>query len=200
MQQETRSSLRKALLFLTTAVAASAVLVSLPVKKVLAAAADFNTGRSSIAHQQPVRSIVVQPVRVNPSAVKLLEIADQALSDSALRERIFREPDAVASKYQLSNNEKLVLRQMTAEQFQTAHADAARVAATRLMQAGPANRPTEAEINFIAGRMVVGRSILGAVGRSYLNAADAHDCCPWNKAIQLGVNSDPAAYESVFRR
>ena len=34
---------------------------------------------------------------------------------------------------------------------------------------------------------------------SYLDAAHASDCCPWKKAIELGVKSDPAVYNSVFK-
>ena len=52
----------------------------------------------------------------------------------------------------------------------------------------------------IAERMVVGRAILAAVGRSYLEAANAHACCPWSKSIELGVNSDPAVYNVVFQQ
>ena len=53
-------------------------------------------------------------------------------------------------------------------------------------------------VRLIAERMVVGRAILAAVGRSYLKAANAHKCCPWEGAIQLGISSDPAFYNVVF--
>ena len=152
-----------------------------------------------LGRQKP-RQAVVQPVHVNPTAVHLIKIASAGLTDSSLAERIFREPDAVALENKLSENETKVLKQMTREQFASAREDAAHIAATRLSDAGGKGQPTQDEIDAIAGRMVVGRSILAAVGRSYLDAADAHACCPWNKAIQLGVNSDPAMYASVFAR
>lgn len=60
--------------------------------------------------------------------------------------------------------------------------------------------PGATDRELITERMIVGRAILAAVGRSYLNAADAHDCCPWSKAIELGVNSDPAYFNAVFER
>jgi hypothetical protein len=47
--------------------------------------------------------------------------------------------------------------------------------------------------------MVVGRAILAAVGRSYLDAANAHACCPWGKAIELGVNPSRVFYDEVFK-
>ncbi|MBI3676645.1 MAG: hypothetical protein HY243_08510 [Proteobacteria bacterium] len=174
----------------------------LPVKKQPHAPLGINLLPSlSMFSEEKLRPSVVQPVRVNPTAVHLIKIANEALTDSALAERIFRDPDAVAAKYALSNNETMVIRQMTREQFQTAREDAAQVATARLAETGANNgKPTPAEIDAIAGRMVVGRSILAAVGRSYLDAADAHACCPWNKAIQIGVNSDPAMYASVFAR
>ena len=139
-------------------------------------------------------------MHVNPTAVHLIKIATAGLTDSSLAERIVRDPDAVASENKLSENETKVLKQMTREQFATAREDAAHVAAKRLADAGEKGQPTQEEIDAIAGRMVVGRSILAAVGRSYLDAADAHACCPWNKAIQIGVNSDPVMYASVFAR
>lgn len=150
--------------------------------------------------RQKLRQVVVQPVPINPTAVHLVKIANAALIDSSLAERIFNAPDAVASQNKLSENETKVLKQMTREQFATAREDAASVAAKRLADAGERGQPTQDEINAIAGRMVVGRSILAAVGRSYLDAADAHGCCPWNKSIQIGVNGDPVMYNSVFAR
>jgi hypothetical protein len=225
MKHQSPSSLRNIVIALTTTAAAFAVTLGMPSTKSFAASPGMdgapshpdnghpgNGGGSSTGvgvnvdltslfsgHQKP-RQAVVQPVHVNPTAVHLINIANAALTDSSLAERIFHEPGAVASENNLSENEAKVLRQMTREQFATAREDAAHVAATRLADAGGRGQPTQDEINAIAGRMVVGRSILAAVGRSYLDAADAHACCPWNKAIQIGVNSDPAMYASVFAR
>lgn len=60
--------------------------------------------------------------------------------------------------------------------------------------------PGATNTHLITERMIVGRSILAAVGRSYLDAANAHDCCPWSKTIELGISSDPAMYDVVFKR
>ena len=107
----------------------------------------------------------------------------------------------MAAQYNLSDNEKVVLHHMTREQFDTARADAARVVASRMSRAGTMRMPPAAtDRELITERMIVGRAILAAVGRSYLNAADAHGCCPWSKAIELGVNSDPAYFNAVFER
>jgi hypothetical protein len=217
------SSLRSLAIALTTSAAALAVALGIPATRSLAESPGMNdahpdnghagrAGGSSVGvgvdvnlsslfsgHPKP-RQVVVQPVPVNPTAVHLIKIANMALTDSSLAERIFREPDAVSRDNKLSDNETKVLRQMTREQFEIAREDAARIAAKRLAEAGGRGQPTLDEIDAIAGRMVVGRSILAAVGRSYLDAADAHDCCPWNKTIQIGLNSDPATYDSVFAR
>ena len=151
--------------------------------------------------QPAARLEVIQPRYVNPTAVTLLRIAEQALSDSALAERISRDPDGVAAQYHLSNGERLVLRHMTREQFQTARSDAARLVATRLTSERSVRLPAGAtDSRLITERMVVGRAILAAVGRSYLEAADANACCPWSKSIELGINSDPAVYNAVFAR
>jgi hypothetical protein len=201
MKKENELSLRKALLLMAATVAALGVALGLPMKKAMAASQHWKAAPAPTFDQPPARLTVIQPERVNPSTIGLLRIADQALSDSALAEKIFREPDAMASQYQLSNNERLVLRQMTREQFQTARDDAARVVANRLSMAGSTRLPAGAtDVGLITERMIVGRSILAAVGRSYLNAANAHDCCPWSKAIELGVSGDPVFYNVVFEK
>jgi hypothetical protein len=90
---------------------------------------------------------------------------------------------------------------MTLEQFQTARSDAARVVATRMSYARSMAMPAGAtDPRRITEGMIVGRAILAAAGRSYLNASNANACCPWSKAIELGVNSDPAYYNAVFAR
>jgi hypothetical protein len=227
MKHQSPSSLRNIIIALSTTAAALAVTLGMPSTKAFAASPGMDaapshpdnghrdkSGGSStgvgvgvgvdlsslFSGRQKPRQVVVQPVHVSPTAEHLVKIANAALTDSSLAERIFHDPDAVASENKLSENEAMVLKQMTREQFATAREDAAHVAATRLADAGGKGQPTQDEIDAIAGRMVVGRSILAAVGRSYLDAADAHACCPWNKAIQIGVNSDPAMYASVFAR
>ncbi|MDE2182826.1 MAG: hypothetical protein KGJ78_07375 [Alphaproteobacteria bacterium] len=196
-----QSSLRRILLLLTTTVAALGVAVGLPMKRASAQPRDREMAPSPMMHQPPSRLVVIQPRFVNPTAVGLLRIADEALSNEDLAQRIFRQPDAVAAQFHLSNAERLVLRHMTAEQFEVARADASRVVADRLSRAGTMRLPPGAtDARLITERMIVGRAILAAAGRSYLEAADAHGCCPWSKAIELGLNSDPAYYNEVFRR
>lgn len=194
------TSLRKALLLLTTAAAAFGATLGLPVKKAAAAPPDTMMASPTV-RQAATRMTIIQPAYVNPSAVNLLKIAEQALADRALEERIFRDPDGVAAQYHLSNNERLVLRHMDQEQFKTARADAAQVVATRMSYAGSMRMPSGAtDARLITERMIVGRAILAAVGRSYLDAANAHACCPWSKAIELGVSSDPVTYNAAFAK
>jgi hypothetical protein len=226
MKRQSPSSLHKIIVALTATTAALAVTFGLPLQKSFAGSEGANSapthpdngqpkaGGSSpgvgvgvnvdvsklFSGRQKLRQVVVQPVPINPTTVHLVEVANAALTDPSLAERIFREPDAVAAEKRFSQIETKVLKQMTREQFATAREDAAGIAAKRLADAGARGQPTQDEVNAIAGRMVVGRSILAAVGRSYLDAADAHACCPWNKSIQIGLNSDPAMYDSVFAR
>jgi len=201
MKKGTESSLRKALLLLTTAATALGVFLGLPMKKASAASPDSRMAPAATVNHPQARLEVIQPRFVNPSVVNLLKIAKLALSDNALAERIFRDPDGVAAQYHLSNNERLVLRHMSPEQFQTARSDAARLVATRMSYARSMAMPAGAtDPRRITEGMIVGRAILAAAGRSYLNASDANACCPWSKAIELGVNSDPAFYNAVFAR
>ena len=194
-------SLRRALLLLTSTAAALGVFVGLPMKKASAAPDDRMMGHSAMSSMSAARFEVIQPRYVSPTAVTLLKIAEQALSDGALADRISRDPDGVATQFHLSNGERLVLRHMTREQFQTARDDAARLVAIRLTHARLMRLPVGAtDARLITERMVVGRAILAAAGRSYLEAADANACCPWSKSIELGINSDPAVYNSVFAR
>jgi len=187
----------------TTAVAMGAVL-GLPVKKALAAFPQMRSGpvdepRGPVVHQPRAQLEVIQPRFVNPSAVTLLRIADEALSNNDLAERIFRDPDGVIAQFHLSNSEALVLRHMDPTQFQVARSDAARLVATRLSYRGPLP-PGATDERLITERMIVGRAILAAVGRSYQEAASANACCPWSKAIEVGVGGDPAAYDAGFAR
>lgn len=204
MKKITESAFRKAVLPLAGAAVAVGAFFGLPAMKAWAASqeakiAPLQTIRPPIARVPVARMNIVQPGRVHQSARALVAIAGQALSDDALAERIFAEPDAVAAQHNLSDHEKLVLRHMTREQFDLARTDAARVSADRLAAAGPGRLPPHAtDALQIAGGMVVGRSILAAVGRSYLDAANAHACCPWGHAIQLGVNPSRVFYNEVF--
>lgn len=201
MRKISELSLRRTFWLLTTAVAAVGVFLGLPMKKAVAAGPPYGMAPAATVNQPPASLPVVQPTHVNPNAATLVRIADQALSNNTLAERIFSQPDAVASQFNLSKNETLVLRQMTREQFQTARTDAAHVVATRLPFVAKMQMPPGAtDARLITEHMIVGRAILAAVGRSYLNAANAHDCCPWNKSIELGINSDPAFYNAVFIR
>jgi len=200
MTKKTVSSLRKAFAFVAAALAALAVSLGLPMKKAQAAPLQMRM-KTGTAVAEPVADLMkFAPKYVAPSAERLVSIADKALSDDRLAERIFGNPDAVAAEYHLSDNEARVLRQMTREQFETARQDAKQVVSDRLAKAGAMRLPPDGtDVRLITGRMVVGRAILAAVGRSYLQAANAHGCCPWGHAIELGVNSDPAYYNAVFK-
>ena len=201
MNKQYESSLRKALLLSVTALATMAVAVSLPIKKALAESMRMKVKPAPAMDQPQAPLTIIQPKYVSPSAEKLVKIADQAMSDPALVGRISQSPDAVAAEFQLSKNEALVLRHMDQEQFKTARDDAARLVADRMARGGNMRMPAGAtDAHLIAERMVVGRAILAAVGRSYLEAANAHACCPWSKSIELGVNSDPAFYNVVFEQ
>jgi hypothetical protein len=180
----------------TAAVAMGSVL-GLPVRKALAASPWGATGPAINGPRAQLE--VIQPRFVNPSAETLLKIADQALSNSDLEQRIFRDPEGVIAQFHLSNSEALVLRHMDPTQFQAARSDAARLVAIRRSSGGPMP-PGATDEHLITERMIVGRAILAAVGRSYLEAASANACCPWSKAIEVGVGGDPAAYNAGFAR
>jgi hypothetical protein len=201
MTKETGSIFRKALLPVAATAATLGALLGLPALKALAAAQDSKLSPiRPIARALPPLNII-RPLHVNPTTKNLLSIADQALANDALAERIFANPDAVAAEHNLSEHERLVLRHMTREQFQVAQADSARLSAERLANAGPRRLPPSlTDAGKIAQGMIVGRAILAAVGRSYLDAANAHACCPWGKAIELGVNPSRVFYNEVFAR
>jgi hypothetical protein len=210
MSKQAESSLRKALVLVTTTAVAMGAVLGLPVKKALAAPPQMNPRPEvnrppaqlpppPLVSRRPVQMEVIQPRFVNPSAVTLLRIADQALSDNALAERIFRDPDGVIAQFHLSNSEGLVLRHMDPTQFEVARGDAARLVGTRLSSGRPMP-PGATDGRLITERMIVGRAILAAVGRSYREAASANACCPWSKAIEVGVGGDPAAYNAGFAR
>ncbi len=195
MRLNIESSLRKSLLLLAATAAALAALVGLPVKRAMA---QRQTKPGAEVNKPPVRLEVIQPKSVSPTTETLLKIADQALSDNTLAGRISRDPDGVAQQYHLSNSERLVLRHMNSTQFEVARRDAARLVATRVSSGRPMP-PGATNGRQITERMIVGRAILAAVGRSYQEAASANACCPWSKAIEVGVGGDPAAYNEGFR-
>lgn len=200
MKQQRESVFHKALLALAGTAVGVGAFLGIPVMKAWAASQELKVAPLRAIQPPPGRLNLTHPAFVNPSATKLVAIADQALSDAALMDRILREPDAVAAEHNLSDHERMVLTHMNAQQFETARSDAARVSASRLGHPGAARLPASAtDARLIAGRMVVGRAILAAAGRSYLEAANANACCPWSKAIELGVNPSRSFYDEVFK-
>ena len=199
MKQGNESLFRRAMLPVAATAVGIGAFLGLPKFKALAAQQELRVNPRVNVVPPVARLNLTYPHHVNPSAEKLVAIASEALASQAMMERIFSEPDAVASQYGLDDNQKSVLRQMTRAQFETAQADAARVSAERLAAAGPRRLPASAtDARLIAERMVVGRAILAAAGRSYLDAANAHACCPWSKSIELGVNPSRVFYNEVF--
>lgn len=200
MKKEEQSALGRASLLLATTAATLGVTLGLPLKKAWAASFGLRTLPATAGQQGKVLKII-RPRYVNATARRLLNIAAQAMANNALAERIFRDPDAVAKQYRLSPNEARVLRHMDRKQFQTARSDAARLVQSRRAEAGRTPLPAGATNALqIAEGMIVGRAILAAVGRSYLESKAAAQCCPWSSSLELGVNSDPAFYNSVFQR
>ena len=190
--------LRKAFLPIAGTAVAVGAFLGIPMMKSLAAAQDWRVSPRLIP-PPAARLNAIQPARVNPTAVRLVGIAEQALADPAMADRMFNDPDGVAAQHSLSEDEKRVLRHMTREHFAVAQGDAARISAERLSQPGSMRLPADlTDPRLIAGRMVVGRAILDAMGRSYLEAANAHACCPWGKAIELGLNGRRVLYDRIF--
>ena len=200
MKKGDKSGLRRASMLLATTAATLGVTLGLPLKKAWAGTFGAGTSPAPLGQRRTVLKII-RPRYVNATAQRLLNIAAQALSNNALAQRIFRDPDAVAKQYHLSKNETRVLRHMDRSQFQTARSDAARLVATRLAEAGRTPLPAGATNTLqITEGMIVGRAILAAVGRSYLEGKATAQCCHWSGSLELGVNSDPAFYNSVFQR
>jgi hypothetical protein len=135
MDNTTNSELRKAMLPLAATAVAVGAFLGLPKMKAFATAQE---ARALPRMAQPPAALLnaIQPSYVNPSARKLVAIADQAITDPALASRIFQEPDAVAAQHGLSEHETLVLRNMTPELFEVSRADATRVSAARVSAAG----------------------------------------------------------------
>lgn len=199
MSRKDNSPLRRALLPLTATAVAVGAFLGLPFVKALEAAQEMKIAPIKNLPRPSAGVNIIQPAFVNPSAQKLVAIAHDALLDDALAERIFQDPDSVAAQHGLSDHERLVLRNMTREQFQIARADAAGLRDQRLALVGARRLPASAaDAQVIAEQMIVGRAILAAVGRSYLDAANAHACCPWSKSIELGVNPSRVFYDEVF--
>ena len=201
MKTQSYSSFRRALLLSATTLAAFAVSLSLPIRDAVAATLLMKAKPTTANMNLMAKILRFAPKRVAPNTERLIRIAGMALSDNGLAERIFSNPDAVAVQYHLSKNELHVLQHMNRVQFETARKDAAQVVADRRAEAGSMRLPADAvDVRLITERMVVGRAILAAVGRSYLEAANAHQCCPWGHSIELGISSDPAFYNVVFQR
>lgn len=199
MKTQSESSFRRALVLSATTLAAFAMSLSLSIKDAFAATLQLRSQPTTANTNLMATILRFAPKQVAPNTQRLIQIADMALSDNALAERIFSDPDAVAAQYHLSANELNVLRNMNRVQFETARTDARQVVADRRTQAGTMRLPADAvDLRLITERMVVGRAILAAVGRSYLDAANAHQCCPWGHSIELGISSDPAYYNAVF--
>ena len=201
MKNNIDSHLRKALLLLATSATALGVFLGLPIKKAAAEPQDRRMGQGQMMDHPAMSMEIIQPRFVNPTAVGLLNLTHMALSDNGLAEQIFRNPEMVARRFHLSPAELTVLRHMTRDQFEIARADAGQLVGTRMANARMMRLPPGAtDARQISERMIVGRAILAAVGRSYLDAADAHACCPWSKSIELGISSDPALYNPAFAR
>lgn len=127
------------------------------------------------------------------SVEKLTKVVDRALKDDAYADRLFKEPDAVAAEYRLSDAEKLVVKQMNREQFVTAREDAAKRAS--------AGQLTDQDLEGVAGgrgfsspalgtaaNMILGRSITRASGGPLSHLAGAGcDCCGWKGSINMGA-------------
>ena len=126
------------------------------------------------------------------SVVKLSQIVDRALRDDAYAERLFSEPEAIAAEHQLSSAERLVLKQMNRQQFETARHDAAKRSASGELTdealagvAGGAGFGT-------AASMILGRSVTAATGGSSPRAGAGCDCCGWKGKIDMGALILPA--------
>jgi hypothetical protein len=138
------------------------------------------------------------------SVDKMKQVVDKALKDASYAERIFKEPDAVARERGLSDDEKLVLRQMNREQFDKARHDAEKNA-NRAKSGELSNKELEGvaggaglavQVQVTATDMIVGRSILGATGASYATLTNAAcDCCAWKPTI---VSSGPSVMSQKF--
>lgn len=199
MKTQTDTLFRKAALLVTTAAAALGVVLGLPAKKATAEPQNMRMAPGPMMNRRMAPVEIIQPRFVNPSAVNLLNITHMALSDPRLADEIFRDPEAVAQRFHLSRAELAVLRHMDRQQFDVARADAGHLVAERMGYARNMRLPPGAtDARLITERMIVGRAILASVGRSYLEAADAHGCCPWSKSIELGISGDPAYYNPVF--
>lgn len=200
MKKGDQSPFRRAAMLLATMAATLGVTLGLPLKKAWAASFGARTSPAPLGQRRTILKII-RPRYVNATAKRLLNIAAQALSNNALAERIFRDPEAVAKQYHLSPNETRVLRHMDRRQFQTARSDAAHLVASRRAEAGRTPLPAgTTNTRLITEGMIVGRAILAAAGRSYLENKALKQCCPWSGSLELGINSDPAFYNSVFQR
>lgn len=127
------------------------------------------------------------------SVEKLSKVVDRALKDDAYAERLFEEPDAVAAEYRLSDAEKLVVKQMSREQFVTARKDAAKRAGRggltdQDLEGVAGGRRFSSPMLGTAANMILGRSITRASGGPLSHLAGAAcDCCGWKGSINMGA-------------
>jgi hypothetical protein len=125
------------------------------------------------------------------SVERLTKLVDKALEDEEYANRLFNDPDAIARENNLSDAEIAVVKQMGREQFDTARADAKAKEADQELSDDDLEAVAGGRGSFsIGGRassMIVGRSILGASGKSYKNLTNAGcGCCPWAGNANLG--------------
>ena len=132
------------------------------------------------------------------SVDKLRQVVNQALESDAFAQRLFSEPDTIAKESGLSDDEKLVLKQMNREQFQVARKDASEKTTSREL--------SETELAGVAGGvlsyssllgtttdMIIGRSITSATGGSYASLTSAScDCCKWKGGVSCSSITLPA--------
>jgi hypothetical protein len=130
------------------------------------------------------------------SVEKLRQVVDKALENDAYAERLFNDPDGISKEYALTDDEALVVRQMTREQFNLARKDAAEVRNAEL---------SEKELENVAGGlmtysalgpttdMIVGRSIICAGGGTLGDFISAGcDCCKWKGGSIMTSITNPA--------
>ncbi len=121
------------------------------------------------------------------SVLKLSQIVDRALRDDAYAERLFKDPESVAAEHGLSSAERLVLKQMNRQQFETARRDAAKRSASGELTDEDLESVAGGVGLGMAGSMVLGRSIAAAGGGSSPMAGAACECCPWKGKVNMGA-------------
>jgi len=121
------------------------------------------------------------------SVVKLSQIVDRALRDDAFAERLFSESEAIAAEHQLSSAEKLVLKQMSRQQFETARHDAAKRSGSGELSDEALAGVAGGGVFGTAAAMILGRSVTAATGGSSFKPTANCDCCGWKGKIDMGA-------------